>query len=182
MRSLAFPCEHNVPAPWLTNCQSRLPKLHAGRLALNLAAMPDTSISGRRVACELTALIEARGKPRMIVSDNSTEFISNAILGWCEEHQVECRYIVLGKPMQNGYIESFNGRMRDELLKEKLVSDLDQARQIIVAWIADHNTRRPHASLGCPTSSHRNRPSRHTTSGLRALSGCSHRAEGRINR
>jgi len=116
-----------------------------------LAAIPDTSISGKRVARELTTLIERRGKPRMIVSDNGTEFTSNAILGWSKEHQVEWHYIAPGKPMQNGYIESFNGRMRDELLNESLFLDLDQARQIIAVWVADYNTTRPHSSLGYQT-------------------------------
>ena len=73
-----------------------------------LAAISDTSISGKRVARELTALIERRGKPRMIVSDNGTEFTSNAILSWSKEHQVEWHYIAPGKPMQNGYIDFFN--------------------------------------------------------------------------
>jgi len=116
-----------------------------------LAAIPDTSISGKRVARELTALIDARGKPQMIVSDNGTEFTSNAILAWTKEHQVEWHYIAPGRPMQNGYIESFNGRMRDELLNESLFVDLDQARQLIGAWAADYNTARPHSSLGYKT-------------------------------
>ena len=96
-----------------------------------LSAIPDTSISGKRVARELTALIDARGKPGMIVSDNGTEFTSNAILSWAKENRVEWHYIAPGKPMQNGYIESFNGRMRDELLNESLFINLDQARQLI---------------------------------------------------
>ena len=83
-----------------------------------LAAIPDTSISGRRVARELTMLIATRGKPGMIVSDHGTEFTSNAILGWATDHQVDWHYIAPGKPMQNGFVESFNGRMRDELLNE----------------------------------------------------------------
>ena len=116
-----------------------------------LAAIPDTSISGKRVARELTALIAERGKPRMIVSDNGTEFTSNAILGWAKDHGVEWHYIAPGKPMQNGYIESFNGRMRDELLNETLFLDLDHARLLINAWIADYNTARPHSSLGYKT-------------------------------
>jgi transposase InsO family protein len=90
-----------------------------------LAAIPDTSISGKRVARELTTLIDSRGKPGMIVSDNGTEFTSNAILGWAKDHRVEWHYIAPGKPMQNGHIESFNGRMRDELLNESLFMDLD---------------------------------------------------------
>jgi len=116
-----------------------------------LAAIPDTSISGKRVARELTALIDVRGKPGMIVSDNGTEFTSNAILSWAKEHRVEWHYIAPGRPMQNGYIESFNGRMRDELLNESLFIDLDQARQLIGAWVTDYNTARPHSSLGYKT-------------------------------
>ena len=64
---------------------------------------------------------------------------------------MEWHYIAPGKPMQNGYIESFNGRMRDELLNESLFSDLDQARKLIGAWITDYNTARPHSSLGYKT-------------------------------
>jgi putative transposase len=113
-----------------------------------LAAIPDTSISGRRVARELTVLIRTRGKPGMIVSDNGTEFTSNAILGWAIDHQVEWHYIAPGKPMQNGFVESFNGRMRDELLNESLFLDLDHTRQLIGAWVTDYNTARPHSALG----------------------------------
>jgi putative transposase len=116
-----------------------------------LAAIPDTSISGKRVARELTTLISVRGKPGMIVSDNGTEFTSNAILGWAKDHGINWHYIAPGRPMQNGYIESFNGRMRDELLNESLFIDLDQARQLIGTWVADYNTARPHSSLGYKT-------------------------------
>ncbi|MDB5556026.1 MAG: family transposase, partial [Rhizobium sp.] len=115
-----------------------------------LAAIPDTSISGRRVARELTALMDARGKPDMIVSDNGTEFTSNAILAWAKDHRVEWHYIAPGRPMPNGYIESFNGRMRDELLNESLFVDLAQARALISDWAADYNTARP-PSLGYKT-------------------------------
>ena len=73
-----------------------------------LAAIPDSSISGKRATRELTMFIERRGKPRMIVSDNGTEFTSNAVLHWSKEHRVEWYHIAPGKPMQNGYIESFN--------------------------------------------------------------------------
>jgi putative transposase len=87
----------------------------------------------------------------MIVSDNGTAFTSNAIPGWSKEHQAEWHYIAPGKPRQNGYIESFNGRMRDELLNETLFLDLDQARQTIAFGVADYNTTRPHSSLGDKT-------------------------------
>jgi putative transposase len=116
-----------------------------------LAAIPDTSISGKRVARQLTKLITVRGKPQMVVSDNGTEFTSNVILSWAKDHVVDWHYIAPGRPMQNGFIESFNGRMRDELLNESLFIDLDQARDLISAWIADYNTARPHSSLGYKT-------------------------------
>ncbi len=116
-----------------------------------LAAIPDTSISGRRVARELTDLIIRRGKPDMIVSDHGTEFTSNAILAWSKDHRVECHYIAPGKPMQNGYVESFNGRMRDELLNESLFFGIDHARSAIAEWREDFNTARPHSSLGYQT-------------------------------
>ncbi|WP_112994671.1 IS3 family transposase [Rhizobiales bacterium] len=116
-----------------------------------LAAIPDTSISGRRVARELTTLIERRGKPGMIVSDNGTELTSNAILAWSKDHKIEWHHIAPGKPMQNGYVESFNGRMRDELLNESLFFGLDHARSAIADWAADYNHFRPHSSLGYQT-------------------------------
>ncbi len=116
-----------------------------------LAAIPDTSISGRRVARELSALIERREKPGMIVSDNGTELTSNAILRWCSETKVEWHYIAPGKPMQNGSAESFNGRMRDELLNETMIRNLAHARVAISAWATDHNTERPHSALGYET-------------------------------
>jgi transposase InsO family protein len=113
-----------------------------------LAAIPDTSISGRRVARELTTLITRRGKPGLIVSDNGTEFTSNAMLSWAQDHQIEWHFIAPGKPMQNGFCESFNGRMRDELLNETLFLGLDHARMKIATWADDYNQRRPHSALG----------------------------------
>jgi len=116
-----------------------------------LGAIPDVSISGRRVARELGHIIERRGKPGMIVSDHGTELTSNAILAWCAEHQIEWHYIAPGKPMQNGFIESFNGRMRDELLNETLFHGLAHARAVITNWVNDYNTERPHSALGYQT-------------------------------
>jgi putative transposase len=116
-----------------------------------LGAIPDTSISGHRVARELTAIIERRGKPGMIVSDNGTELTSHAIFAWCRDHKVDWHYITPGKPMQNGYVESFNGKMRDELLNETLFFSLDHARQAITAWVEDYNTARPHSALAYQT-------------------------------
>jgi putative transposase len=107
-----------------------------------LAAIPDTSISGCRVARELTALIERRGRPGMIVSDNGTELTSNAILKWCAENRIEWHYIAPGKPMPNDFVESFNGRMRDEFLNETLFYNIAHARDLIEAWTTDFNTQR----------------------------------------
>ena len=116
-----------------------------------LAAVPGTSISGTRVARELTALIEQRGKPGMIVSDNGTEFTSNAILSWAAERRIDWHYIAPGKPMQNAFVESFNGRMRDEFLNEALFFGLGHAREELALWVADYNTERPHSALGYTT-------------------------------
>ena len=77
-----------------------------------LAAVVDTSLSGERVARELDRIAEMRGYPCMVVSDNGTELTSNAILKWQEDRKVDWHYIAPGKPMQNGFVESFNGRMR----------------------------------------------------------------------
>jgi putative transposase len=113
-----------------------------------LASVVDTSISGRRVARELTALIARHGKPGVIVSDNGTEFTSNAILAWAEKAQVKWHYIAPGKPMQNGNAEAFNGRMRDELLNETLFFGIEHARESVAGWLRTYNTERPHSALG----------------------------------
>jgi putative transposase len=116
-----------------------------------LAAVVDTSISGRRVARELTALIARRGQPGLIVSDHGTEFTSNAMLTWSEETGVPWHFIAPGKPMQNGICEAFNSKMRDELLNETLFFGLDHARSVIAAWVTDYNANRPHSALGYQT-------------------------------
>jgi putative transposase len=112
-----------------------------------LTLVADTSLTAPRVTRELDRIIETRVCPRMIVSDNGTEFTSNAILAWQQERDVEWHYIAPGKPMQNGFIESFNGRLRDECLNEHLFANLNEARQIIETWRIDYNTNRPHSSL-----------------------------------
>lgn len=116
-----------------------------------LAAIPDTSISGRRVARELTAIVLRRGKPGVIVSDNGREFTSRAMLAWAQEAEVTWHFIAPGKPMQNGFCESFNGRMRDELLNESLFFGLDHARTKIARWVDDYNHRHPHSALSYMT-------------------------------
>jgi putative transposase len=85
-----------------------------------LALVGDTSLSGARVARELDGLVAIRGKPHTVVSDNGTELTSTSILRWSQERQVEWHYIAPGKPTQNAFVESFNGRLRDECLNETL--------------------------------------------------------------
>jgi len=80
-----------------------------------------------------------------------TELTSNAMLKWQEDRQVEWHYIAPGKPMQNGFVESFNGRLRDECLNEHLFSTLRHARHLIAAWRDDYNTERPHSALDYQT-------------------------------
>ena len=118
-----------------------------------LALVADTSLCGARVARELDRLMIARGKPTMIVSDNGSELTSNAILAWADQARVEWHYIAPGKPMQNAFIESFNGRLRDELLNETLFTSLAQARVALGCWMVDYNGFRPHSQLGWRTPS-----------------------------
>ena len=118
-----------------------------------IALVADTSLSGSRVARELNQLILQRGAPKMVVSDNGTEFTSNAILNWADEAKVEWHYIAPGKPMQNGFIESFNGKLRDEKLNDTLFSTLHQARVELATWRNDYNHHRPHSGLGWLTPS-----------------------------
>ena len=87
----------------------------------------DTSLSGRRVCEELEQVIESRGKPERILSDNGTEFTSTTVLKWCQEKGIRWDYIQPGKPYQNGYIESFNARLRDELLNGEIFYSLMEA-------------------------------------------------------
>ncbi len=113
-----------------------------------LALVADTSLFGVRMARELDRLIAERGKPATIVSDNGTEMTSNAILRWRQNSGVAWHYIAPGKPMQNGFVESFNGRLRDEGLNETLFSSLREARAVLDAWRHDYNHVRPHSALG----------------------------------
>jgi transposase InsO family protein len=119
-----------------------------------LATVVDTSISGARVVHELERLVAGPRLPAMIVSEpklsrghNGTELTSVAVQGWAEERGVGWHHIALGKPQQNGFVESFNGRFRDQCLNEHLFGSLPAARRIIEAWRSDYNTTRPHMSL-----------------------------------
>ena len=121
-----------------------------------LALVVDTSLSGMRVARELDAIVAVRGRPLMIVSDNGTELTSRAILQWQEDSRVEWHYIAPGKPMQNGFVESLNGRFRDECLNEHLFRSLPAARRHhrrmedrLQRPPAAHEPRRPHPERVC---------------------------------
>ena len=113
-----------------------------------LALVPDTSLPGLRVVRELNTLIASRGRPAMCVSDNGTELTGMAILRWSQDTCVEWHYIAPGKPQQNAFIESFNGRLRDELLNETLFTSLSHVREALAIWREDYNTVRPHSALG----------------------------------
>ena len=113
-----------------------------------LATVVGRSLSGARMTRELDDLIRRRGQPDMIVSDNGTEMTSHAVLRWCQDTGVGWHYIAPGKPMQNAFVESFNGRLRDECLNEHIFDNLAEARKIIETWRIDYNTERPHTSLG----------------------------------
>jgi putative transposase len=140
-----------------------------------LCLIADTSLSGSRVTRELEAVIAWRGGPAMCVSDNGTELTSMAILRWCQDRSIQWHYIAPGKPQQNAFIESFNGKLRDELLNETLFTTLSQARVVLAQWKHDYNTQRPHSGLGWLTPSefaNRSAPSQQRPSGAALPEGC----------
>jgi putative transposase len=107
----------------------------------------DTSLGGRRVVRVLERLAERHGVPEAITIDNGTEFDSKAMDEWAFKRKVRLAFIRPGKPNENAYSESFNGKFRDECLNENLFETLDQAREIIENWRIDYNEERPHSSL-----------------------------------
>jgi len=107
----------------------------------------DTSLSGKRVARLLDRAVGNFGQPQEIQMDNGSEFRSKALDLWAYENTVKLVFIEPGKPMQNGHIESFNGRFRAECLDQEWFSSLAQAREMIEAWRIGYNTQRPHSSL-----------------------------------
>ena len=113
-----------------------------------LAIYVDSSINGHRVARLLGELVVARGKPQFIVSDNGPEFVSKALDRWAYETDVKLHFIRPGKPVENAFIESSNGRLRDECLDQHWFADLADARSTIGDWLVDYNEVRPHGSLG----------------------------------
>ncbi len=114
----------------------------------SLALVADTSLSGLRVTRELNRIIFERGMPGTIVCDNGTEFTSMAVLRWVQETGIDWHYIAPGKPQQKAFVESFNGKLRDECLNETLFVSLSEVRSTLEEWQEDYNTQRPHSGLG----------------------------------
>jgi putative transposase len=117
----------------------------------SLALPVDTSFASRRVTRELESILAEREKPLAIRCDNGPEFTSRHFLAWCIEKQIALVHIQPGKPQQNGYVESFNGKLRDECLNVNWFENLWDARQKIAAWRVEYNEERPHSSLGYQT-------------------------------
>lgn len=113
-----------------------------------LAIETDTSLGGERVVRVLESVVAKRGKPQVIQIDNGPEFRSKAVDMWACGNSVKLDFIEPGKPTQNGFIESFNGRLRDECLNQEWFSSPKEARHIIEGWRVSYNSKRPHSSLG----------------------------------
>ncbi len=113
----------------------------------SLAIEVDTSLPALRVVRVLERLTEGRSQPEEIRVDHGPEFVSRVMGAWCEQRKILLRFIDPGKPMQNGYVESFNGRFRDECLNANWFLSLAQARATIESWRCDYNGERPHSSL-----------------------------------
>jgi putative transposase len=111
----------------------------------------DLSLPGARVLRVLAQLAEERGLPNAIRVDHGPEFVCEGVRRWCEQKKVQLDYIEPGRPMQNGHVESFNGKLRDECLNTHWFSTLRQARSIVENWRTDYNNVRPHSALGYAT-------------------------------
>ena len=116
-----------------------------------LALEVDTSFASRRVTRVLERIVAERGTPQTIRCDNGPELTSRHFLAWCIERKIELVHIQPGRPMQNGRVESFNGRMREECLNVSWFGNLFEARGKIAAWRQEYNQERPHSSLGYRT-------------------------------
>lgn len=110
-----------------------------------------TGISSQVVTRALDRVIEQRGRPKALRCDNGPEFTSRHLLAWCEDKGIRLIHIQPGRPMQNGHVESFNGRFRDECLNANWFRNLNDARRRIEEWRLTYNSERPHSSLGYQT-------------------------------
>lgn len=116
-----------------------------------LAIEIDTSISSKRVIRVLERVIKQRGKPKAIRVDNGPEYTSRNFELWCKDKQISIHYIQPGRPMQNGFIERFNGTYRREVLDAYVFFELHEVRRLTAEWMEEYNTRRPHEGLGNAT-------------------------------
>ena len=116
-----------------------------------LALEVDTSFASRRVTRELDRIVAERGVPEALRCDNGPEFTSRHFLAWGIERKIELVHIEPGRPVQNAYVESFHGKLRDECLNASWFGNLFEARVKIGAWRAEYNEERPHSSLGYRT-------------------------------
>lgn len=114
----------------------------------SLAIEVDVSLTGERVVRVLESVIEWRGVPQEIRSDNGPEFISEALAQFCENKQIKRSFIQPGKPMQNAYVERFNKTLREDVLDAYIFESLSQVREIAESWQKDYNENHPHESLG----------------------------------
>jgi putative transposase len=127
-----------------------------------LALEVDTSLGSGRVTRVLDRLIEERGRPDGVRSDNGSEFTSRRIVGWAEERKVELVHIQPGRPMQNDHVESFHGRLRDECLNTSWFRTPNDVRYTLANWRREYNTERPHSLLDYRTRRSSNAPAMRT--------------------
>lgn len=112
-----------------------------------LLLLADSSLTGQKVALTLSPIVAERGTPISITVDNGTEFVSKAMDGWAYQHGVQLEFIRPGRPVENSYIESFNGRLRDECLNVEVFFALADVRDKLEHWRQDYNQVRPHSAL-----------------------------------
>jgi putative transposase len=112
-----------------------------------LALVVDRSLTGVKVAAALSRLLEQRAKPTAISVDNGTEFVSKAMDAWAYGHDVRLDFIRPGRPVENAFIESFNGRLRDECLNSHVFGSVAEAQALLEVWRDDYNRVRPHSAL-----------------------------------
>jgi putative transposase len=117
----------------------------------NLAIEVAWSFKSRQVIEVLQYLFAVRGAPEHLRSDNGPEFVARAVTRWLHRANVKTLFIAKGSPWENGYVESFNSRLRDELLDRELFVGLEDARWVVDRWRLDYNHQRPHSSLGYQT-------------------------------
>lgn len=128
-----------------------------------------TGLASHQVTRVLDRVIAERGTPKTLRCDNGPEFTSRHIIGWCEARGIALLHIQPGKPMQNGYVESFNGRLRDECLNANWFGNLADARKKIEDWRNEYNGERPHSSLGYRTPAEFSRACFELTSRMGAI-------------